>query len=362
MKKVIIAINSTNVGGAELSAMDLASELSNRGYEVFLISTYLKGNISWPTCSYSFIYLKKEISYRGYTIVEYILKVLWIRRFTILHKPDYVISFLTNVNILMFFALIGQKIPIYMSDRSNAKIYPSNKLMRFFRNFIYKFSNALIVQTCCSKEYFISRRIDNVVVIPNFIIDKTHVANTSPKFDFKNGINYILNVGRLEPVKRQYLLIEVFADLLKDFSNLELIIIGNGSLYNCYESLIRNKELNSKVHLLGEILSLTEFYEKSNFFVLSSSFEGFPNVLLESLNCGLPVVSMDVDCGPREIVVNNINGILVPNISTKLELKESLKSLMEDEVKLKYLSTNAKSSVEKFQKKIIIDRWISLFV
>ena len=98
---------------------------------------------------------------------------------------------------------------------------------------------------------------------------------------------------------------------------------------------------------------------KAKFYVMSSKNEGFPNVLLESLSLGVPVVSYDCDSGPSEIIINEYNGLLIENQSIEA-LASGMNRFLNDEKLYIFCKNNAKQSVEKFHMDNIGSKWVEL--
>jgi glycosyltransferase involved in cell wall biosynthesis len=122
---------------------------------------------------------------------------------------------------------------------------------------------------------------------------------------------FILTVGRLVPQKNTALLIDAFARIEKSEDE-HLVIIGGGPLESQLRSQIANYGLDAKIHLLGEISNPHPWYRKASAFVLSSGWEGYPNVLIEALAHGVKVVSTDCEFGPNQILAQGKFGTLVP--------------------------------------------------
>jgi glycosyltransferase involved in cell wall biosynthesis len=121
----------------------------------------------------------------------------------------------------------------------------------------------------------------------------------------------ILTVGRLKPDKNYALLIRAFAALGVE-GNAELAILGEGPLRTGLEQLARDLGVADRVRIPGFTTNPWPAYASADLFVLSSDHEGYPNVILEAMLAGLPVVSTDCPSGPREILGDGRYGRLVP--------------------------------------------------
>lgn len=123
--------------------------------------------------------------------------------------------------------------------------------------------------------------------------------------------NNILAVGTLKPQKDHATLINAFAKLPPELEA-RLTILGEGSLRAELEAQVRELGLHDRVHLPGFVLDPYPWYQTADLFVLSSRWEGFGNVIVEALECGVPVVSTDCASGPAEILEDGRFGKLVP--------------------------------------------------
>lgn len=121
----------------------------------------------------------------------------------------------------------------------------------------------------------------------------------------------LLSIGRLAPQKDYGTMIECLS-ILKSRGNYKLIIVGSGSIRAALEERVSQLDLQSSIFFAGESTSLDEYYESADLFLMSSSSEGFGNVLVEALSFGLPIVSTDCRSGPSEILESGAYGILTP--------------------------------------------------
>ena len=139
----------------------------------------------------------------------------------------------------------------------------------------------------------------------------------------------------------------------------QLEIWGEGSLRESLQRQIDALHLSSVVHLKGVSHSIDEVYFHSSFFVMSSLYEGFPLVLVEAMNCGLPCVSFDIT-GANSIIDNGKNGFLVPDNDVNA-LAEACIKLIGDRTLLENMSKQAYISSARFSKLKVMQKWLDLF-
>jgi len=148
---------------------------------------------------------------------------------------------------------------------------------------------------------------------PAFTPDLESLSSATPTHRWlrKKGLSVILAVGRLEKQKDHPTLLRAFARLAGR-PGMRLVILGKGPERASLEALVRELGLEGKVDMPGWEPNPFAFMSRARLFVLSSRWEGFGNVLVESLACGCPVVSTDCPTGPREILEDGRWGALVP--------------------------------------------------
>jgi len=136
-------------------------------------------------------------------------------------------------------------------------------------------------------------------------------SDTSDRLWGKGFTFHLLAVGRLSVQKDFRTLIKAFSLLPKSL-NAKLVILGEGSSRNELEELVTQLGLTERVALPGFVVDPYPFFRSADLFVLSSEWEGFGNVIVEALECALPVVSTDCPSGPSEILEDGRYGRLVP--------------------------------------------------
>ncbi|WP_378188004.1 glycosyltransferase family 4 protein [Aquimarina sp. W85] len=211
----------------------------------------------------------------------------------------------------------------------------------------------LVLLTDDEKQYYKS---SNLVVIPNAI---TSYPTTSAVLEAKK----IISAGRIAPVKGFEKLICCVEKVFKVYPDWSLEIYGGGDTFyiNELKKLIAEKNLENHIRLCGSTSELDKQLLASSIYAMSSKTECFPMVLLESLSNGLPVVSFDCPNGPRNIVTDSVDGILVEDQNIT-ELSQALLNLIGNEELRKKMGQKARKNMLRFKPEIVMKRWEALFL
>lgn len=197
--------------------------------------------------------------------------------------------------------------------------------------------------------------LPNIEVIPNAAM---HVSDAYSDVMNKR----VIAVGRLDYQKGFDRLVQAW-QLVRHtgkFTDWKLDIFGQGEWREMLQQMIDKAELQDSVRLNRPTKQIGEEYVKSDMLVMSSNYEGFPMVMIEAMTCGLPVVSFDYKCGPKDIIQPGINGLLVPNGDIQA-LADAMMKVMEDEAYRKMLSLNARKVVDTYSEQAVMSQWIRLF-
>lgn len=197
--------------------------------------------------------------------------------------------------------------------------------------------------------------LPNIEVIPNAAM---HVSDAYSDVMNKR----VIAVRRLDYQKGFDRLVQAW-QLVRHtgkFTDWKLDIFGQGEWREMLQQMIDKAELQDSVRLNRPTKQIGEEYVKSDMLVMSSNYEGFPMVMIEAMACGLPVVSFDYKCGPKDIIQPGINGLLVPNGDIQA-LADAMMKVMEDEAYRKMLSLNARKVVDTYSEQAVMSQWIRLF-
>ena len=193
----------------------------------------------------------------------------------------------------------------------------------------------------------------NIRVIPNaanFIAQK--YSDCSEK--------RVIAVGRLDYQKSFDRLILVWEKVHEKMQDWRLDIFGQGEWKDMLQGMIDERGLQDVVRINAPTKNIGKEYSESSMLVMSSHYEGFPMVMIEAMACGLPAVCFDFKCGPRDIIVEGENGVIVPDGDIDA-LAEAMMTLMEDEEQRKRMGENAKKVVETYSEDKVMNKWVSLY-
>ncbi len=236
--------------------------------------------------------------------------------------PDAVISFMDSTNVLTILASVGMPHRVIVSERvdpvANSNI---TGFWRIARRLCYRFSDHVVAQTSGVGAWLAEKCGARIAVIPN-PLRELHLTD-------KPREPMLLAVGRLDPQKGFDLLLQAFARVTAQFPEWRLVILGEGAERTMLEALRASLGLEAVVDLPGRVQDVESWMARASLMVQPSRFEGFPNVVLEGMGMGLPVISADCRSGPSDIINDGENGILVP-VEKVLPLAKAMANLMDD--------------------------------
>lgn len=300
-----------------------------------------------------FEFAGKLVSFGKYSKV---IKYFKLRKYLKNQQFDYVIDFRHRINPKMewvFLHFIYRNIKtIYTIHSSKLESYlTDNKWIAGL--ILQKMYKVVAVSNGIKQKIANEFKNNTVEVIPNsFELKKLSNLEKLP-------FEYIITVGRLVQLKQLDKLIESYSKSHLPQKKIHLVILGTGEEQANLEKKISDLNLQSFIHLLGYKENVYDYISNAKFLVLSSQYEGFSMVILEALSLGIPVVSFDCEHGPRELVQNNSNGILVEN-QNFTELTHKMNIFVEDEVLYQNCKSNAISSIAKFQSEVVVKQWLHI--
>lgn len=210
-----------------------------------------------------------------------------------------------------------------------------------------------VVLTCEDRGYW--GALPNLEVIPNVAM---HLTDR-----FADGsARRVIAVGRLDYQKGFDRLIRAWGLVQQSgrFTDWRLDIFGQGEWHDLLQRMIDERGLAATTRLCRPTPQIGDEYVRSSLLVMSSHYEGFPMVMIESMACGLPVVSFDYKCGPKDIIRSGENGLLVAD-GDEEGLARAMMTLMADDALRMRMSRQAREVVKSYSEEAVMAQWTRLF-
>lgn len=280
-------------------------------------------------------------------------QMVWFRKYVKRLKPDAVLSFLAPFNMLSLVSLAGTGIPVYIASRSDPHYDAPNRWWRWVRDGIYHLADGISVQSDGNKEYFSKYLRKKVSVIYNPVFIRSELVGKALETP-KELV--IVSVGRLNRVKNQVLLSEVFQEIHRLYPDYRLVIYGEGYYREVLERKIRDLQLGACVSLPGACADVLTRILPAEIFVMTSDYEGMSNALIEAMVLGLPVISTRVS-GAVDIIRDGENGRLV-DVRDAEGVKAALIEWLEHKEKAQACAREGIKLADRLQLKIIVQEWL----
>jgi GalNAc-alpha-(1->4)-GalNAc-alpha-(1->3)-diNAcBac-PP-undecaprenol alpha-1,4-N-acetyl-D-galactosaminyltransferase len=356
--KAVLAISSLSAGGAERALTELAAYLARQRWEV-LLSTF---DANPSTVDFYDVHpavrrcrLINPPSPAG------ALGKLWangrrigaLRRLLKAEKPDVVLGFMETTTVKCLLAAWGLDIPVVAAERTDPLMYLPHlpRPWRLARRLLYRRAAAVSAQTESAAAWLRKECHTDVQVIPNGL---RALPDASGPRD-----TLVLSVGRLDAWKGHDVLLRAFARVADTFPEWRLAIVGDGLSRDALRALAESLGIAGRVDWVGRTAEVEAWYARAAVFALASRFEGFPNVLLEAMGMGAAVISTDCRSGPREIISNGKNGLLVP-VDDVAALARGLRRLISDPTLRQDLGLRAQDVREAYGEDRVLERWRGL--
>jgi glycosyltransferase involved in cell wall biosynthesis len=348
--KICIVTISLSKGGAERSTALLSKMLHSTGFEVHLVT--LNDTIDYPFAG-NLINLglnkpKKE---------SFFSRFLRFKKFKSIIKNENFDYIIDNRN--RQFAL-KELFYLYYLYKGNNILYVvrSFKLSQYFPDTSYVRKKMI---NTCKGIIGVSKAISTTINNSYHTNKAIAIYNPIAEFDKSNVLpikdNYILYLGRIEEaVKNLTLLLTAYKNSVLPEYTIKLKILGDGPDKNWLMQKIKDLELVELVEVLSFTPNVYPYLKNAKFLTLTSRYEGFPRVLIESLSAGTPVISVDCESGPNEIIKHEDNGLLIENFDGAKLSKAYNRFVLEEELYL-HCKQNAEKSIEHLKIENIAAQW-----
>lgn len=360
-KHILFIFRSLGTGGSQKVQAFVANACVRAGYKVSIISMSkeecsldIDNNINVFTLDYDKVSINRGKKFK-YLLsrIKYLIKF---RKKCKQINPDLICVFLIDIVRLTVLALKGTAYPIVASERAD----PS----QFTRSKIEQYNKAL--NSCVAVVYQLedaARYYDiNCKVIKEVINNPSIVRNINEHIGVNNTNElFIFGAGRLVKQKRFDVLIDAYSIVNNVYPEYRLKIYGDGEEMNNLKSQVEKMKLTKYVDFIGNVKNIFQDINSSSIFVLTSDFEGIPNVITEALINNVPCISTDCSPGGARLLLNNgMCGEIVECGNTEAVARAIIKYI-ENPIYAKKKVELGKEYIKEFDPDIIEEKWLNLF-
>lgn len=357
MKKILLFTRGLGIGGAQKNLLFLANTLALNEFDVHLVSITnqkvtmdIDDKIDLIFLNYDWTDFKK-MRFLNRRLLE--LKIILSMRKAIREiNPDLVIAFVEDIINYTFMAKKFLKCKTIVSERDNPYIFSKRQKNRSARN--YKRANHIVFQTQKARDFYKSISDSKVSIIPNPAFSRQGTSVVYKGIRLKKFVS----AGRFERIKGFDDLIRAFRIFVDKHKDFKLHIYGEGSEENNLNNLIQSLNLNDSVVLLKSKNNIFTDEKDAYGFILPSHSEGIPNVIIESMLVGLPVIASDCEPGGPRILLSNGDRGLLFEVGNFVELSEKMEELwLNKELHEKFINKSHEVLIE-YNPELIKDMWL----
>lgn len=350
---IVLVIGSLQGGGAERQMSDMANYWVAKGFDV-TIATWSGSELDdFYSVDNRVRRVHLDVDAESYTLFRKLRsnrrRVLKLRELLSSTRPDAVLSFVTETNVLAILASVALNIRVVVSERVQPQAHAALPLhWRVLRRALYAWSDEIVAQTQDAVRWISRNCRKRAVVIPNAL-------RSLPELSLERQ-SLIVAVGRLTQQKGFDLLLKAFAGIAPNFKDWKVAIIGEGCERANLLKLRDELMLADRVEFVGQTRDVLSWMARAGMLVQPSRFEGFPNVVLEGMGMGAAVISADCPSGPADLIEDGINGRLVPVDDIGALMQAMLELISQPEVRQR-LGREASKVQQRFRQDLIMARW-----
>ncbi len=353
-KKICIVVQSLSEGGSQRSTALLSKTLALLGHDIHLVSVLNKIEFDFAGTLFNLGELKEKDD----TIYGRLNRLLIFWKFLKKHDFDYIIDNRARVQAyreIMITKLLYRSKGVYVIRNYDELTFTK---YAWLNRYLYRNETMIAVSDGIREKFKEKYALNKIMTINNAVdIDSLALMANQDSSDVDSLGKYIILYGRLDDeYKNLKLLLDAFKESRLPENSVKLVIIGDGPDKEMIVQYCDSLGLANDVVFYPYNNNPFVYVKHADFTLVTSRFEGFPRVILESLAIGTPVISVDCPTGPREIIDHGKNGLLIENFNPKA-LAKAMDSFIFDQELYSFCKSHAQTSVEKFSMKRIAEKW-----
>jgi glycosyltransferase involved in cell wall biosynthesis len=361
---VLVFIHSLHSGGAERVTVNLVNQWAIRGWKV-TVATLASEELDFyelhPTVLRVALNATSESRHTFAAIGHNVRRLLALRKLLRQTAPNVAIGMMTTANVLLALSAVGRPdVRIFTCEHTYPPLLPVGAMWDRLRRWSYPLAEKVTMLTAEGLEWLESE-IPRArgVVMPNPIPYPLAVSEPRlvPGALLLLGRRLLLAVGRLSEEKSVDRLLDAFSSIAPAHPLWDLVVLGEGPLRAALEAQVQKLGLQGRVRLPGRVGNVGDWYARADLYVLSSRVEGFPNTLGEAMAHGCPAVSYDCDTGPRDIIRDGVDGLLVRPVGDVRALAAALGALMADDDQRARMGQQAVNVRERYSMDRVLAMW-----
>jgi glycosyltransferase involved in cell wall biosynthesis len=353
--KIVFVQSGLTAGGAEKIVNLLARHRADIGDDVHVLA------FSGTRESSYFHYddditintLRNSRGKDGNPILRIATRTIWLRQKFRIIRPDVIVSFLTKINVLALIASRGLSIPVVISERNNQGKQDAATIWQKGIELFGPRAEGVVMQTNAAHLMLSENMRRKTFIIPNPAVNFTTIKRTS-----RRGMR-IVAVGRLTRQKGFDLLLEAFAEVAAEAPHASLTIFGEGPEREALMAQARELAIDTRVTFGGLTETPGAWLAGTDIFILSSRYEGFPNVLVEALAGGVATIAFNCPWGPSDILNDGKDGLLVEPENVEA-LASAIRRLINDADLRARLGAAAPRAARRFNLPKVLAQWDSV--
>lgn len=356
--KIVFLITALDYSGGPKMMAWVANQFAKEGNKVTFISIY-SNKIDQPlekNVQFISLGLKKSDSRIIRNTIEMLKVEVLVSREINRINPDVVIGFLYSVDYFYTLFNCNRRRKIILSQRLDP--YQERGISAKIKRRIIEKADGVVFQSFGARDYYDKKVKDKACVIPNPVTEKTLSFKKDIK-PFSERRDIIVVPARLDiHQKRQDVMLDAFEIVAKEFTNVRLVLLGNGPDKERLNEIIKEKNLVGRASIHPAVSSAEEFTKDCKIVCLTSDYEGLPNSIIEALALGLDVVATDCSPGGAKMLIEDcINGYIVKR-GDYLALADRICELLRKPDLADRVSLEARKISEKYSEENISKQWL----